>query len=38
MEQNEKLLEGTIGLVELRLRVYASSIRLDIVSHIPVES
>ena len=37
MWQNEKLLEDTVGLVELRLRVHASSIGLDIVSHIPAE-
>ena len=37
IRQNEKLLEGTIELVKLRLRVHACSIRLDIVSHISTE-
>ena len=37
MQWNGELLEGTIELVELRLRVHASSTGLDIVSHIPAE-
>ena len=37
MGWNEELLKGTIGLMELRLQVHASSTGLDIVSHIPVE-
>ena len=37
MRQNEKLLEYIIGLVELRLRVHASSIELDIVLHVSAE-
>ena len=37
MGQNGELLKGTVGLVELRLRVHASSTGLDIVSHIPAE-
>ena len=37
MGQNGELLKSTIGLVELRLRAHASSIGLDIVSHVPVE-
>ena len=30
-------MEGTVGLVELRLQVHASSTELDIVLHVPME-
>ena len=37
MRQNRKLLESTIVLVELRLQSHTSSIRLNVVLHIPAE-
>ena len=37
MRWNGELLEDTVGLVELRLQVHASSTELNIVSHVLME-